>query len=150
MSELSNLTPAAGAVKKRKRIGRGESSGWGKTAGKGAKGQLARAGKGKPGLGFEGGQMPLARRLPKRGFVSRNRVEYAVVNLGQLSDLEAGTVVDADLLRAKGLMKKGFDLLKVLADGEPSSGLTVRAHKFSKAAVEKITAAGGSVEVIER
>ena len=86
MSELSNLQPAPGAVRKKKRIGRGESSGWGKTAGKGHKGQLARAGKGKPRLGFEGGQMPLARRLPKRGFTPRNRIEYAVINLGQLGD----------------------------------------------------------------
>ncbi len=149
MSELSNLTPAPGAVRGKKRIGRGESSGRGKTAGKGHKGSKARAGGGKPARGFEGGQMPLARRLPKRGFTSRNPVEYAIVNLGQLGEFEAGAVVDADAMRGKGLLKKGRDLIKVLADGELSVGITVRAHKFSKAAVEKITAAGGSAEIIE-
>lgn len=149
MSELSNLQPAPGAVRKKKRIGRGESSGWGKTAGKGHKGQLARAGKGKPRLGFEGGQMPLARRLPKRGFTPRNRIEYAVINLGQLGDFEAGTVVDIDALRARGMVKKGLDLLKVLAYGECETALTIRAHKFSKAAIDKITAAGGQVELVE-
>lgn len=92
--------------------------------------------------------MPLARRLPKRGFYSRNRVEYAIVNIGQLQLFEAGAVVDMDSLRARGLLKKGRDLLKILGDGEISSGVTVRAHKFSKSAVEKITAAGGTVELI--
>lgn len=149
MSELSNLTPAPGAVKKKKRVGRGESSGWGKTAGVGHKGQKARAGKGKPRPGFEGGQMPLARRLPKRGFTPRNRIEYAIVNVRELSQFEAGTVVDLDFLRGHGLVKKGRDRLKVLADGDIGAGLTVRAHKFSKAAVDKITAAGGSVELLE-
>ena len=149
MSELGNLTPAPGSVKKKKRIGRGESSGWGKTAGKGHKGQKARAGKGKPKPGFEGGQMPLARRLPKRGFVSRNRVVYAVVNVSELARFDAGTVVDLDFLRGHGLVKKGLDRLKVLANGDLGAGLTVRAHKFSKAAVDKITAAGGAVELLE-
>lgn len=149
MSELSQLSPAPGAVQKKKRLGRGESSGPGKTSGKGHKGQRARRGKNKPAVGFEGGQMPLARRLPKRGFVSRNRVEYAIVNVGQLSAFDAGAVVDADALRAEGLLKKGRDLIKILGDGEIASGLTVRAHKFSQAAVEKITAAGGSAERIE-
>lgn len=149
MSELSNLTPAPGAIRRKKRIGRGESSGWGKTSGKGHKGQKARRGGGKPRLGFEGGQMPLARRLPKRGFTPRNRVEYAVVNLSQLSDFEAGSVIDIDALRARGMIKKGRDLLKVLADGDIGQALTIRAHKFSKAAVEKITAAGGQVELVE-
>lgn len=149
MSELSNLKPPAGAVQKRKRKGRGESSGMGKTAGKGHKGAKARQGTGKPARGFEGGQMPLARRLPKRGFFSRNRVEYVVVNLGALSAFEAGDVVDLDALRGRGLVKKSGDRLKVLADGEIAVGLTVRAHKFSGAAVEKLTAAGGSVDLIE-
>lgn len=149
MSELSNLQPAPGAVRKKKRIGRGESSGWGKTAGKGHKGQLARRGKGKPRLGFEGGQMPLARRLPKRGFTPRNRIEYAVINLGQLGEFEANAVIDLDALRARGMVKKGLNLLKVLAHGECEAALTIRAHKFSKAAIDKITAAGGQVELVE-
>lgn len=149
MSELSNLQPAPGAIRKKKRIGRGESSGWGKTSGKGHKGQKARRGNSKPRLGFEGGQMPLARRLPKRGFTSRNRVEYAVVNLGQLGEFGADTVVDIDALRARGMVKKGLHLLKILAHGECETALTIRAHKFSKAAIDKITAAGGQVELVE-
>ncbi|MEZ4431240.1 MAG: 50S ribosomal protein L15 [bacterium] len=149
MSELSNLTPAPGAIRKKKRVGRGESSGLGKTAGKGHKGQKARAGKGKPRPGFEGGQMPLARRLPKRGFTPRNRIEFAVVNLAQLESFEAGSTIDLDALRARGLVKKGRDQLKVLAHGDLDRALTVRAHRFSKAAMDKITAAGGQVELIE-
>ncbi len=149
MSELSKLTPPPGAVRKKKRLGRGESSGPGKTSGKGHKGQRARRGKNKPAVGFEGGQMPLARRLPKRGFISRNRVVYAIVNVSQLSVFEAGSVVDADAMRAQGLLKKGRDLIKILGDGDIAAGLTVRAHKFSAVAVEKITAAGGSAERIE-
>ncbi len=148
MNELSNLRPPKGANHKKKRVGRGESSGWGKTSGTGHGGQKSRSGNSKPRRGFEGGQMPLARRLPKRGFYSRNRVEYAIVNIGQLQLFEAGAVVDMDSLRARGLLKKGRDLLKILGDGEISSGVTVRAHKFSKSAVEKITAAGGTVELI--
>jgi large subunit ribosomal protein L15 len=135
-------------VRKKKRKGRGESSGWGKTAGLGHKGAKARQGNGKPARGFEGGQMPLARRLPKRGFRSRNRVEYAIVNVGQLSVFEAGTVIDLDILRSHGLVKKNRDLLKVLAEGDLPVGLTIRAHKFSKAAVEKVTNAGGSIELV--
>ena len=148
-NELSELSPPPGAVRKKKRLGRGESSGPGKTSGKGHKGQRARRGKNKPAVGFEGGQMPLARRLPKRGFVPRNRVVYAIVNVHQLSVFEAGSTVDVDTMRAQGLLKKGRDLVKILGDGELPAGLTVRAHKFSKAAVEKITAAGGSAERIE-
>lgn len=149
MSELSNLKAPVGAVKKKKRVGRGESSGWGKTSGGGGKGQTVRSGRRKPRRGFEGGQMPLARRLPKRGFTSLNPVEYATVNLVRLAVFSAGTVVDLDLLRAHGLVKKKGDLLKVLADGELSVGLTIRAHKFSESAVQKITAAGGTVELVE-
>ena len=149
MSELSNLTAPKGANRRKRRVGRGESSGWGKTAGVGHKGQKARRGGGKPAPGFEGGQMPLARRLPKRGFVSRNRVVYSIVNVGQLAAFEAGSVIDVDSLRSRGLLKKGRALLKILGAGEIASGLTVRAHKFSKTAVDKITAAGGSVELIE-
>jgi large subunit ribosomal protein L15 len=149
MNELSNLTPPVGAVRKKKRLGRGESSGWGKTAGAGHKGQKARRGGGKPAPGFEGGQMPLARRLPKRGFVPRNRTEYAVINLGSFEGLDASATIDLEFLKAQGLVKKGPDLLKVLAQGNVSGAFTVRAHKFSAAAAEKITAAGGTVEVIE-
>jgi len=150
MNELSNLTAPEGATRKKKRIGRGESSGWGKTAGVGEGGQKSRRGRRKPRRGFEGGQMPLSRRLPKRGFVSRNRVEYAVVNLGDLTGFETGAVVDADALRARGMIKKNRNWLKVLADGELTVSLVIRAHKFSRAAIAKIEAAGGTVELIER
>jgi large subunit ribosomal protein L15 len=149
MNELSNLTYAPGAVKKKKRVGRGESSGWGKTAGAGHKGQKARRGGGKPARGFEGGQMPLHRRLPKRGFRSRNRIEYAIVNLEQLAELDAGTTVDLTLLQERGIAKKGRSLLKVLANGDLGSALTIRAHKFSASAAAKIAAAGGTAELIE-
>lgn len=149
MNELSNLTPAPGAVRKKKRVGRGESSGWGKTAGAGHKGQKARSGNSKPARGFEGGQMPLHRRLPKRGFRSRNRVEYAIVNLEQLVAFEAGSVVDLTTLQERGIAKKGRSLLKVLANGELSTAITVKAHKFSASAAAKIAAAGGTAELIE-
>ena len=149
MSELSNLTPAPGSIRKKKRIGRGESSGWGKTAGSGHKGQKARRGGGKPAPGFEGGQMPLARRLPKRGFRPRNRTEYAIINLGALEGVDAGVTIDLEFLQSQGLVKKGRDRLKVLAQGELKNAVTVRAHKFSAAAAEKITAAGGTAEVIQ-
>ena len=145
MSELSNLKAPAGAVRKKKRVGRGESSGQGKTAGVGHKGQKARQGKGKPKRGFEGGQMPLARRLPKRGFISRNRVVYAIINVGQLNEIEANSEVDIHFLRARGMIKKGPSLLKVLGDGELTTPLKVSAHKFSKKASEMITAAGGEI-----
>ena len=94
--------------------------------------------------------MPLARRLPKRGFVSRNRIEYAIVNLGQLNEFPEGTVIDADLLRAKGLIKKSGDGLRVLAKGDLSTSLTIRASKFSRTAIEKIEAAGGRFETVQR
>lgn len=151
MSELSNLQPPEGATRARRRVGRGESSGWGKTSGVGHKGAKARQGGGKPKRGFEGGQMPLARRLPKRGFVPRTRTHYAVINLGRLNEVfEAGATVDLEALRSRGMVKKNRDLLKVLADGEFNTSLVIRAHKFSRSAVSKITAAGGSVELIER
>jgi large subunit ribosomal protein L15 len=150
MSELSNLRPPAGAVRERKRVGRGESSGWGKTSGAGTKGQSSRQGDGKPKRGFEGGQMRLAMRIPKRGFKPLERAQFALVNIGDLSDAFApGDLVDLDILRSKGMVKKGPSLLKVLADGEIRVRLLVRAHKFSRSAVEKITASGGSVELIE-
>jgi len=149
MSELSKLSPPAGAVKRKKRVGRGESSGLGKTSGGGGKGQTVRSGRRNPRRGFEGGQMPLARRLPKRGFKSRNRLDFATVNLGNLASLEAGAIVDLAYLRERGLVRKGPSLLKVLGGGELALKLTVRAHKFSATAAEKITQAGGTVEVLE-
>jgi large subunit ribosomal protein L15 len=149
MNELSNLTHAPGAVKKKKRVGRGESSGWGKTAGAGHKGQKARSGNSKPARGFEGGQMPLHRRLPKRGFRSRNRVEYAIVNLEQLIGFDSETVIDLAMLQERGIAKKGRSLLKILANGELTAGVTVKAHKFSASAAAKIAAAGGTAELIE-
>lgn len=149
MNELSNLTHAPGAVKKKKRVGRGESSGWGKTAGAGHKGQKARSGNSKPARGFEGGQMPLHRRLPKRGFRSRNRVEYAVVNLEQLIGFDPESVIDLATLQERGIAKKGRSLLKILANGELTAGITVKAHKFSASAAAKIAAAGGTAELIE-
>ncbi len=145
--DLSNLQPAPGSTKNKKRLGRGPGSGTGKQAGKGHKGQNARSGGGvKPG--FEGGQMPLQRRLPKRGFVSNNKKVYSLVNLRDLDAFEAGTVVDIEAFAKAGLVSAIKDGIKVLADGELTKGLTVQAHKFSKAAVEKIEAAGGKAEVI--
>lgn len=149
MNELSHLSPPAGAVRKKKRVGRGESSGWGKTSGAGHKGQKARRGNSKPARGFEGGQMPLHRRLPKRGFYSRNRVEYAIVNLAQLVELDASAIIDLAYLQENGIAKKGRSLLKILADGEVSLPMTIRAHKFSAAAAAKISAAGGTAELID-
>lgn len=145
--DLSNLKPAAGSTKNRKRLGRGPGSGTGKTAGKGHKGQNARSGGGvKPG--FEGGQMPLQRRLPKRGFTSLNKKVYALVNLRDLEVFEAGSVIDIDALGKAGLIGGVKDGVKILADGELSKALTVQAHKFSKSAAEKIEAAGGKAEVL--
>ena len=147
---LSRLSPPEGAVKKKKRKGRGIGSGLGKTAGKGMKGQKARHGNNFGKVGFEGGQTPLFRRLPKRGFKPLSRVDYALINVGRIAEVFGpGAVVDLEALRSRGLIKKGRDQLKVLAEGEISTNITVRAHKFSRAAVDKITAAGGSVELIE-
>lgn len=146
MSELSNLRPQEGSVRKKKRVGRGESSGLGKTAGVGHKGQKARQGMGKPKRGFEGGQMPLYRRLPKRGFISRNRTEYAIINVGQLAEIEANTEVDINYLRERGMIKKGPNLLKVLGNGELGTPLVVYADKFSAKAAELITQAGGQAK----
>jgi large subunit ribosomal protein L15 len=145
--ELNDLKPAIGATKDRKRIGRGPGSGHGKTATKGHKGQKARSG-GSIKAGFEGGQMPMQRRLPKRGFTPLQRKEYAIVNLGQLDLLDAGTIVDTALLMKFGLIGKVLDGVKVLAKGELTKSLTVKAHKFSTAAKEKIVAAGGTIEEI--
>ena len=145
---LHELQPAAGAKRASKRLGRGRGSGLGKTAGRGSKGQLSRSGGGK-GPGFEGGQTPLYRQLPKRGFTNKYKVEYAVVNVSDLERVfEAGDEVDRDALREKGLVKGHDALVKVLGDGELTKSLTVRADKFSESAMSKIKAAGGSAEVV--
>ncbi|HEY6012161.1 MAG TPA: 50S ribosomal protein L15 [Nitrospirota bacterium] len=143
---LEELKPAAGATKKSKRVGRGPGSGSGKTAGKGHKGQKARSG-GVKGAGFEGGQMPLQRRIPKRGFTNIFRKEYAVVNLKDIAESGMDTVTPETLME-KGLIKDMKTGVKVLGTGDIKTKLTVRAHKFSKSAVEKIQAAGGKAEVI--
>jgi len=144
---LEELKPAAGATKKTKRVGRGPGSGSGKTAGKGHKGQKARSG-GVKGAGFEGGQMPLQRRIPKRGFTNIFRKEYAVVNLSDLETMAGTDIVTPDVLMQKGLIKDMKAGLKVLGMGELKAKITVRAHKFSRSAMEKIQAAGGKAEVI--
>jgi large subunit ribosomal protein L15 len=145
--KLSELKPPAGAKKKRKRIGRGEGSGHGGTSTKGHKGYKARAG-GKRSPGFEGGQMPLQRRLPKRGFKSPFRREWRIVNLGDLAEFPEGTIVDGEKLKNSGLVKKAGEAVKILGEGEITRPLTVRAHGFSLAARKKIEAAGGKAEVI--
>jgi large subunit ribosomal protein L15 len=145
--DLSNLKPPKGANRKRKRVGRGPGSGLGKTAGRGAKGAKSRSGF-KRKRGFEGGQMPLHRRMPKRGFFNPFRVEYAVVNLDDLAaKFPAGTVVTPELLRETRLVSTK-QKIKVLSRGELGVALTVKAHKFSAKAAEKIAAAGGSVETL--
>jgi large subunit ribosomal protein L15 len=146
--DLSGLKPPKGAKHARKRIGRGQGSGQGKTAGRGHKGAQSRSGYTRK-RGFEGGQMPLHRRVPKRGFHNPFRVEYAVVNLDTIADrFEAGAVVTPDLLRERGLVREAGAPIKVLARGEVGKALTVRAHKFSGKAAEKIAAAGGTVETL--
>jgi large subunit ribosomal protein L15 len=142
---LEELKPSQGSRKKSKRVGRGPGSGSGKTAGKGHKGQKARSG-GVKGPGFEGGQMPLQRRLPKRGFTNIFRKEYAVVNLRDLAAL-SGTITPETMME-QGLVRNPKDGIKVLGVGELKSGIIVRAHKFSKSAMDKIQAAGGKAEVI--
>lgn len=145
---LDQLRPAPGAKKRPKRVGRGPGSGHGKTAGRGHKGQKARAGGGtRPG--FEGGQMPLYRRVPKRGFSSGPRRTHAVVNLKSLAPFAAGSLVDPDRLVEEGVIKKAErDLVKLLGDGEVSQGLTVKVHAVSAAAKAKVEAAGGTVEML--
>jgi len=146
--DLSNLKPPKGATRNRKRVGRGPGSGLGKTAGRGSKGAQSRSGYHKK-RGFEGGQMPLHRRLPKRGFHNPFRVEYAVVNLDDLAArFTAGTVVTPETLRAERLVTTKQPI-KVLARGEIAVALTVKAHKFSGKAAEKIAAAGGSIETLQ-
>ncbi len=146
---LSRLQPPAGAVKKKKRKGRGIGSGLGKTAGKGMKGQKAR----NPGdfgkLGFEGGQTPLYRRIPKRGFINKWAKSVAVINVSALGErFDAGATVDLDALRGAGLLKRNVDIVKILGNGELDKALTVKVHAFSASAKEKIEKAGGTAEVL--
>ena len=144
--KLHELSPAFGSKKAAKRVGRGAGSGTGKTAGKGHKGQNARSGGGvRPG--FEGGQMPLQRRVPKRGFVNIFRTNYATVNVSDLNKFEDGATVDAQALKEAGLIKKTLDGVKVLGNGELEKKLNVTAAKFSATAKEKIEKAGGKAEV---
>ncbi|MBF8258102.1 MAG: LSU ribosomal protein L15P [Actinobacteria bacterium] len=144
--KLSDLRPAKGARSAKKRVGRGQGSGLGKTSGKGHKGLRARSGGGTP-PGYEGGQMPLQRRLPKRGFTNIFRKEYAIVNVKDLNRFPAGSVVDTEALRAAGLVRKIMDGVKLLAVGEVDRPLTVKVDRASRAASDKVTAAGGTLEV---
>ena len=143
--KLNELSPAAGSTKGRKRIGRGVASGWGKTAGKGSKGLKARSG-GSVRPGFEGGQMPIHRRLPKRGFTNIFKKQFAVLNIKNLSNFENGTVVDDVVLMNSGLVKGRFDAVKILGDGEIKSSLIIKSCIVSKTAREKIETAGGKIE----
>ncbi|MBQ9088904.1 MAG: 50S ribosomal protein L15 [Lentisphaeria bacterium] len=147
--KLHDIAPTPGSRHRRKRVGRGDSSGLGKTAGRGEKGQKSRTGAVIRPF-FEGGQIPLFRRLPKRGFKNADRIIYALVNLDKLNDnFEAGDVVDFEALRAKKLLAKSDTIIKILANGEITKALTVKAAKFSAAAAAKIQAAGGTVEIVE-
>lgn len=143
--KLNELKPAAGSRSKRLRKGRGLSSGHGFTSGRGTKGQKAR---GKTRLGFEGGQMPLYRQIPKRGFTNINRKEYAIVNLTSLNKFDDGTEVTPELLMESGLVKNAKSGIKILGSGKLEKKLTVKAHKFSASAVSAIEAAGGKTEVM--
>ena len=147
---LNNLRPPRGAKHPKKRVGRGPGSGHGKTASRGSKGAKSRSGF-RFKRGFEGGQMPLHRRVPKRGFHNIFRVEYAVVNLDTLGEVfDAGSSVTPELLRERGLVRQSRALIKVLGRGEITKNLTVHAHKFSGTAAQKIAAAGGVAELIEK
>ena len=144
--KLHELAPAAGSTTAAKRLGRGVGSGLGKTSGKGHKGAKARSGGGKR-PGFEGGQMPLYRRIPKKGFTNIFGTEYAEVNVGQLEVFNDGVVVNAELLKAAGIIKKTMDGVKILGNGELTKKLTVEAPKFTESAKQKIEAVGGKAEV---
>jgi large subunit ribosomal protein L15 len=146
MNELASLKPPKGSRRNRKRVGRGPGSGTGKTAAKGAKGQNARTASMRPG--FEGGQMPLQRRLPKRGFKPLKRTTYQLVNVVDFEDFEAGTVVDPELMAKDGLIRSASDTVKILGDGPLDVALTVKAHKFSASARAKIEGCGGTAEVL--
>ena len=144
--KLGELSPAPGSKRKKFRVGRGHGSGNGKTAGKGHKGQKARSGSPRPG--FEGGQMPLFRRLPLRGFKCRNSKDIVAINVSKLDVFEDGSVVDISALKSKGLLSNPRDGVKILGEGELKKKLTVQVNHFSKTAREKIEAAGGKAEVI--
>ena len=145
--KLHELSPAAGSTKEAFRVGRGPGSGNGKTAGKGHKGQNARSGGGvRPG--FEGGQLPLYRKLPKRGFTNKFATNYAIINVDALNKFEDGAVVDLETLMTAGVIRRAFDGLKVLGNGEITKKITVKAAVFSATAKEKIEAAGGKTEVV--
>lgn len=145
--KLHELSPAEGSKKSVRRIGRGHGSGWGKTSGKGHKGQKARAGKGMR-VGFEGGQMPLQRRIPKRGFNNIFRKNIVAINLATLNKFEDGAQVDINALVEKGIVKNSFDGVKILSNGNLTKKLSVKATAFSAGAVAKIEAAGGKAEVV--
>jgi large subunit ribosomal protein L15 len=144
--KLSDLRPPKGATSAKKRVGRGKGSGLGKTSGKGHKGLRARSGGSTP-PGYEGGQMPMQRRIPKRGFTNIFRKEYAIVHVKDLNRFEPGSVVDLAALMASGLVKKAMDGVKLLGDGEVDRPLSVKVDKASRAAVDKVAAAGGTLEV---
>ncbi len=144
---LENLKPAKGSVRERKRVGRGPGSGRGKTCGRGENGQKSRSGYSRK-LGFEGGQMPLHRRVPKRGFHNLFRKEWAAINLERLEIFDAGTIVTPEVLEKRGMIKKARDGVKILAKGDLTKPLTVRAHKFSAKARERITGLGGKAEIL--
>jgi len=144
---LSNLKPAKGSQKARKRVGRGPGSGHGKTSCRGHKGQNARSGGGVP-IGFEGGQMPLARRLPKRGFTNIFKKRYSLINIADLAIFDKGSIVDEVALVEKGLVGKVYDGIKLLGNGEIDKPITLKVHKWSKAAMDKIVAAGGKIEEV--
>lgn len=147
--KLNELKPAPGATRSRKRVGRGNASGWGGTCGRGHKGQKSRSGGSIPAW-FEGGQMPLVRRLPKRGprRTAHKRLEYDVINVQTLNRFEEETVVSPQLLREVGLIKRKNALIKILGDGELEKQVSVQAHSFSKTAIEKIESKGGTAEVL--
>ncbi len=146
---LHNLHPNPGATKTKKRLGRGRGSGTGKTSGKGVKGQKARPGHHGARFAFEGGQMPMPRRIPKRGFKNPNRVEAFPINVSTLDKIfDAGATVDMDTLRAKGIVPKLVETIKILGEGELTKKLTIKAHRASETAKSKIEAAGGSLEII--
>jgi large subunit ribosomal protein L15 len=145
--KLHELKPAAGSRRAPKRVGRGPGSGLGKTSGRGEKGQKSRSGY-RRRAGFEGGQMPLVRRIPKRGFTNPFRIEYRTVNVERLNRFKAGSVIDPAALEQAGLLRKGSDAVKVLGDGNLEVALTVQAHRFTRSAAQKIEAAGGKAELL--
>ena len=145
--KLNELKYPAGSKKNSKRVGRGSGSGWGKTCGKGNKGQNSRSGSGKT-LGFEGGQMPLKRRLPKRGFTNIFKKKYSLINVQNLEKFENSTIIDPALMLKEGLIKKIYDGVKILGTGNLTKSLTVKAHHISGQAKEKIEKAGGNIEII--